>query len=359
MIDSADLLQVYGKHIKIKIVENASKDARIRKIQRYTNTKQIIDITKPGGSMELLGHFIAVDARKTQVAASASENEKGVVVLAIRGTYTVSGLKADAAGYTIPFCDGYAHAGIAKRADSLWEKVEDDIVKALRNNPGYNLIITGHSLGAGAAALLSLKLNYKGFLKKIQGLEKVVIRCFAFAPPPVFIQSSNDEALVKAMNNAYAFIHENDCVPFLSISSIRNLAGTLDAVDNFEKGVLKSSPLMAAGLKPIPDELKQLICKDRLLPSVPNVHKLAIPAPFVMWMRKVADKDAADLPEYNVMFCRPQKENERMGINHLPILLDKDMISDHMSPQYEQALYSVLRQMISHSGGDGYVLPSN
>jgi hypothetical protein len=78
-----------------------------------------------------------------------------------------------------------------------------------------------------------------------------------------------------------------------------------------------------------------------------------------MWMRKVADKDAADLPEYNVMFCRPQKENERMGINHLPILLDKDMISDHMSPQYEQALYSVLRQMISHSGGDGYVLPSN
>jgi hypothetical protein len=46
-------------------------------------------------------------------------------------------------------------------------------------------------------------------------------------------------------------------------------------------------------------------------------------------------------------------------MNQLPILLDKDMISDHMNPQYGQALNSVLRQMISHSGGDGYVLPSN
>ena len=354
MIDSADLLQVYGKHIRINVIEDASTEARIRKIKKYTNTKHVVDITTPGGDMDLLGHFIAVDVRKT---ASASKKEKGVVVLAIRGTYTISGIKADAAGYTTQFCDGYAHAGIAKRANSLWEKVENDIVKALRENPGYNLIITGHSLGAGAAALLSLKLNYKGFLNEIQGLERVVVRCFAFAPPPVFIQSSNNEALVKAMNNTYAFIHENDCVPFMSISSVRDLAHTLKIVDNFEKGIFKSSPLMAAGLMPIPDELKRIIREGRDLPSVPDAHQLAIPAPFIMWMRKVADQDADGLPKYNVIFCRPQNENENMGTNALSILLDKDMISDHMNPQYEQALMSVLRQV--KLGGVGYISPSN
>mmetsp|Transcript_22230 Transcript_22230/g.48295 ORF Transcript_22230/g.48295 Transcript_22230/m.48295 type:complete len:601 (+) Transcript_22230:346-2148(+) len=350
MISSADLLQVYGKKIKLQILEKSSKEHRIRKIQKYINMKEVISVTEPGASMTILGHFIALDKRKSQVdtktAASKNETENGVVVLAIRGTYTVSGLKADAAGYTRPFCDGHAHAGIADRVNELWEHVKDDIVQALRENPGYNLVITGHSLGAGAAALLSLKLNYKKFLNKSEeGLDSVKVRCFAFAPPPVFINSSNSEAVTQAMSNTYAFIHENDCVPFLSIGSIRRLACTMKRVDDFQKGIFKSSPLMAAGLKPIPDELKTIIREVRDLQPVPNAQKLAIPAPFVMWMRRVEGEDAAGLPTFNAKFCRPQAESEEMGISDLSILLDKNMIPDHMNPQYEQAIYSVLRQV--------------
>jgi hypothetical protein len=67
-------------------------DVNKAKIQRYVNIKpyDLVYITPlyVGGSTELLRHFVAVDSKKK------------AVVLAIRGTFTVSGLVTDLDGTT-------------------------------------------------------------------------------------------------------------------------------------------------------------------------------------------------------------------------------------------------------------------
>jgi hypothetical protein len=110
MIESAEVAQVYNKKLLITIpnIKWASQTYRERKISMYTlgkdvtkkdESKDIVYMTPVGGDFDLLGHFIAVDHRHK------------TVVLAIRGTYSASGLFIDASGYTMPFCGGVAHQG--------------------------------------------------------------------------------------------------------------------------------------------------------------------------------------------------------------------------------------------------------
>lgn len=356
MIDSADLLQVYGKKVVVlPVIPAASEKARKKKIARYVNVQpdDIVSSSKPGGSMDILGHFVTVDKKKNRVGGE----DNGAVVLAIRGTYTLSGLKVDASAYSQEFCEGYAHTGIALRTEALWDHVKDIIVTKLLENPGFDLVITGHSLGAGASALLALKLKYEdALMKENELLKDVKIRSFAFAPPPVYFQTHPNEKLTEAMKDTYPFIHEEDCVPFCSADAIRKMADTMSTVDKMPKGLGLFSPLMASGLRPVSDEIKEAIYDDRELPPAPGTHKLAIPAPFVMWMRHASD-DRVGRPMYNTMFCRTKAKGNAAGTNDLNIQMSSDMISDHMNPMYERAIMSVREQMLKKQ--DGFVFPPN
>lgn len=58
--------------------------------------------------------------------------------------------------------DGYVHSGIFHSASCLSEgNIRDTVAEALKNNPSYSLILTGHSLGGGAAALLTMLWSRK------------------------------------------------------------------------------------------------------------------------------------------------------------------------------------------------------
>ena len=59
------------------------------------------------------------------------------------------------------------------------------IKNTLNANEGYNLKITGHSLGAGTAELVTLKL-LSGHEDIYFVQENTSIQCVALAPPPVF-----------------------------------------------------------------------------------------------------------------------------------------------------------------------------
>ena len=353
MIDSANLLQGYNKSIVvIPCIETASKAIRKRKIARYLNldVNDIKKLTPPGGNFNVLGHFISV-----------KENQTGFksVVLAIRGTYTPSGLLIDVAeAESKPYCDGLAHSGMADRADWLWDDVKDTICELLMNHPGYDLVITGHSLGAGVATLLALKLNYEGTLgQENPALAGTKVRCFAFAPPPVYYIRNKNTEIMESMKQIYAFIHENDAIPFASVDSVRLLAATVRNVS--DRWIPIVSPLRAAGVLPIPNDLKEMILSmgEKNLNPAPGASKLAIPTPFVLWTRKYG-YDTHGRPKYNTLFCRPRQEDIQgktlIGTNNLNILLDENMILDHLPPKYERALYSVREQLIK--GDDGVLV---
>ena len=155
------------------------------------------------------------------------------------------------------------------------------------------------------------------------------------------------------MKSIYSFIHENDCVPFLSVDAIRRLSQTVVDVDKFPSHYPFQKLLMAAGIVKISEELKAQIFLKKDLPFVEGAQPLAVPTPFLMWLRKF-EEDKRGRPIFNTMFCHPQKEGSSCGTNDLNILLDQDMITDHMPPGYEQSIYSVREQM--KYGKDGFVL---
>ena len=94
------------------------------------------------------------------------------------------------------------------------------------------------------------------------------------------------------------------------------------------------------------------------MPYMEGAEKLAIPAPYVTWMRKF-DTYEDGSPMYNAMFVRPQGYGSRPGTNDLNMFLDLDMIADHMNPMYERATNSVARQMVGKNAGTGYTLPDS
>lgn len=76
------------------------------KVEDYVNAK-VVYMTPPGANEAMVGHFVAIDKKAN------------AVVLAIRGTYSISGLLADAEAYTREFCGGVAHAGTWQSKDIL------------------------------------------------------------------------------------------------------------------------------------------------------------------------------------------------------------------------------------------------
>jgi sn1-specific diacylglycerol lipase len=83
-------------------------------------------------------------------------------------------------------------------------------------HPDYRLVVTGHSLGAGTAILISMAI-LSGNFKQIVDPNLTKIKCVALAPPPVYRSISN---LAKFNQHINIYINGNDCVPRLSLATL-------------------------------------------------------------------------------------------------------------------------------------------
>jgi len=113
-----------------------------------------------------------------------------------------------------PFCGGEAHAGMSIMTERLWELVADNVLKALDENVGYELILAGHSLGAGTALLLNILLHHDDRFKQRK------FCAFAYASPPVYFPLSQ---VPKACQTAVNYMHDNDDVPLTIIPQDMNV----------------------------------------------------------------------------------------------------------------------------------------
>lgn len=268
---------------------------------------QILYLTPLDAPLSNSYHFVAIDTHTNSV------------VLAIRGTYSVSELCDDARACTVDFCGGKAHKGIADRALNLLR--DKKTIEAIRNglamNSTYRLVLTGHSLGAGTASLMNLMLHVSESHRDAYSAAGRDIRCFGFGCPPVFVSTegiATATLVEQALTNTVCFINSEDVIPHMSFDAIRRLAELLERVHG------------ALG-KPLQDleEIVKNAAAD--LKPIPNAERLRIPGNFVVWMSKPDKATKSD-----VILCEPSKVSN-LGFRLMGNLA---FMNDHLPTQYEK-----------------------
>jgi Lipase (class 3) len=274
-----------------------------------------------GGDVEHLRHIVAVDhARRT-------------VVLAIRGTFSLGELVVDVAGFSRPFCGGEAHAEMANMTERVWQVAGPTVLRLLEENDGYELVLTGHSLGAGTASLLNIMCHQRG-REMVNGRK---VRCFAFACPPVFTPI---EFAGPAAKHCVSVIHERDVVPFLSVDSVRHFFNCIRVVEDHLKGKgFRNRMSYVTGYADIEPSLIEAVQKasQERLPPKQGAPILVIPAATNLWLRQIKDDHDGGGPNYDVKAC------DSVKLSTFGIRVDPNMLQDHLPPRYEHALHNLKR----------------
>ena len=232
---------------------------------------------------------------------------------------------------------------MANAAERIWDVAKDVITKLLRENAGYELILTGHSLGAGAATLLNILLHEN----KCERINGRAIRCFAYASPPVFTGEAKD-----ARNVCINFIHDTDCVPFLSVDSVRHIFAALHTIEECNLSVWTRTRILW-GLTEAIDPLTLHQVENALhspLPEKEGAPVLLIPSHVNIWMREVAHR--LTVKEANNLYVEQLEElpsslpsdyvlvdSEKLAV--IGISFDPSMITNHFPNGYENALHNL------------------
>lgn len=176
------------------------------------------------------------------------------------------------------------------------------------------------------ATLLNLKLHHDGYTRAS------VIKCFGYASPPCYMQAPEMTASVdkvnKALANSVCFIAAHDCVPFLSVDSLRRMFNVLALVDEKTKSYsFMDRALLVRGKKKIPADLLAIAQQGAAdLQIVRGGERLSIAACCVYWYQQ------DDKLVWDHACCEPAK------ISCLPILLASDMVLNHLPPEYETGI---------------------
>ena len=123
----------------------------------------------------------------------------------------------------------FCHRGMLQAAHFVKKKLEEShaLSDAFALHQSYSLAITGHSLGAGSAALLAL------LLKPIYPN----LRCFAFSPPGGLMSL---EAVKYSEDFIMSVTLGDDIVPRLSVPTVEDMKKKLfKCIENCEKPKVK------------------------------------------------------------------------------------------------------------------------
>ncbi|XP_004705965.1 diacylglycerol lipase-beta [Echinops telfairi] len=148
----------------------------------------------------------------------ALDHRKESVVVAVRGTMSLQDILTDLSAESetldlgLEMQDCVAHKGISQAARYIYRRLIDDgiLSQAFSVAPEYHLVLVGHSLGAGAAALLALMLK-KAYPQ---------VRCYAFSPPRGLLSKSLYE---YSKSFTVSLVLGKDVIPRLSVTNMEDL----------------------------------------------------------------------------------------------------------------------------------------
>lgn len=157
------------------------------------------------------------------------ENSKCFLLL-IRGTHSIKDTLTAATGAVVPFHHsvlddggvsnlelGYAHCGMVAAARWIAKLSTPTLLKAVEQNPDYEVKIVGHSLGGGTAALLTYILR--------EQKEFSAATCFTFAPAACMTW----ELAESGKHFITTIVNGSDLVPTFSAASVDDLRSEVTA----------------------------------------------------------------------------------------------------------------------------------
>ncbi|GLE02332.1 hypothetical protein PINS_up011170 [Pythium insidiosum] len=141
------------------------------------------------------------------------------IVLVVRGSATILDFCTDLCLVNDPLLDGQGHRGIVRASQWLVHAVEPELARLAATHPDYALTTTGHSLGAGVAALAALDWRRRGVFP--------TLRCVAFATPACVTRG----LALECSAFVTTVVHGDDCVPRLHQHSLQLLHADVSAFD--------------------------------------------------------------------------------------------------------------------------------
>lgn len=145
------------------------------------------------------------------------DNERQSIVVAIRGTMSLKDVLTDVTAEAERVdikerSDIYAHRGMVNTARFVYEKIKELnlLEEAKSRHPDYNVVVTGHSLGAGTAILVSAVLKD----------DWPELKCYAYASPFGLL---NAEGVHFTKDFVTSVVLGLDLVPRLSIHTLNDL----------------------------------------------------------------------------------------------------------------------------------------
>jgi hypothetical protein len=274
-----------------------------------------------GEDLDCLRHYCAVD------------HAHKAVVLAVRGTYSVSSIMVDLAGYCDDFCGGKSHAGMSKMARGIWKRSGEAIVERLNQLPDdYAFIIGGHWLGAGVAGLINILVHHEQLVPSDRQ-----VRCYIYGSPPTFSPLIGaDDSIKAAIQGTTAVVYQRDLVPFISVFALRRFLRLIAAMDKLKVPLWRKVLIDHEILSPSEDMLAAYLSADNEeLPPLEQAPMVFVPAKAIVWLKRkkkasrllVCTRDA-----YVATICDPHKLAE-VG----PVVTPGG-IADHVNGRYEHAL---------------------
>ncbi|KAI0637616.1 alpha/beta-hydrolase [Trametes polyzona] len=259
---------------------------------------------------------------------------------------------ADDAAYIV-------HGGMLKMARAMGcpgKPVHVAVRDALKRNKGYSLVLCGHSLGAGVAALLALmwaspetRLTHRASGLPIN--RQVTAYCFA---PPCIV-SPRLSAKAAASGLITSFVYGHDIVSRLSLGSVRDLtraAVWLCAAENREgskadgySSVTKKALKWKMGRGEEGDE-EWFIAMRKTLEANMQMADL-FPPGRVFWALRDGDLDRVHRlgagsgkpsPTDKVRLFEVMDAKQVFG----QIIFARDMLSSHLPHQYDKVLHELL-----------------
>lgn len=218
----------------------------------HVNPTDIV-LLESSNSMDCPTHALVVDHRHQQI------------VWTIRGSLCVNDLFGVLQVTGTPFLGGHAHFGFATLAQALWKSGSEALSDL---PPHYELVLTGHSLGASVAMLLTHIILEE---QQQHHVDNRPVRCVAFGPMP---------STTLPVPNCTAFCYGDDLVPQESLHTFRVLNEHLAAV-NRERSSMGYWDVvrLILGWKEPSKELQTAIrAAAEKLPPVPGAPLLTIPA---------------------------------------------------------------------------------